>query len=91
LTLTDASEPAVVGVLTVGGFGIEGVVIVGTVTAGAAPADSTDALNHPHASAQTGNAITTKMRRSQVRRVFPIVRGPNGSRERFGTKTLPGS
>jgi hypothetical protein len=94
-TLIDASLGFVVGVLTEGGVGTDGGVTVGAGLNGAAPAALSDTLAHPHASAQIGSPITTRIRRNQVRREARpndvAVRGPSGPRERFGTKTLPGS
>jgi len=69
--LTDASLAAVVGVLTVGGVGTDGVGVAGAVTgvvgAGSAPAAVSEALSQPHASAAIGNVVMTKARRSQTR------------------------
>ena len=94
LTLIEPSFEMVVGVLIEGGFGTDGVVTTGVATAGAAPAAVSDTLAHPHASAQIGSPITTRMRRSHVRVGDPPVlvwRGSAGSVWDFGTETLPGS
>jgi hypothetical protein len=82
-------------VLTEGGVGTEGSATVGAGFTGAAPAALSVTLAHPHASAQIGSPITTRIRRNQVRREARpndvAVHGPKGPRECFGTKTLPGS
>ena len=99
-TLIDASLCFVVGVLTTGGVGADGGVtagagLTGAGLTGAAPAAFNDTLAHPHASAQMGSPITTRILRNHVRREARpndvAGRGPWGPRERFGTKTLPGS
>ena len=76
--LTDASLPAVVGVLTLGTVGVDGGVSAGAVTdgTGSAPAAVTDALSQPQATAAAGSRVTTRARRNQTRRREPDGVGP---------------